>query len=154
MSETLFTGQPGPKGDKGDRGEGITRGARRAAVFLFILTLALAAANLVFTAHYVNSAVSSTLRASEKAAAAGKKATTAGQQAATATDLAAQAAANSVALCRAGNIARAEQVDLWTFIIRLSKRPRTAQQRQVIAEFEHHLREVFAPRSCTLPRPH
>ena len=54
MSETLFTGQPGPKGDKGDRGEGISRGARQAVIFLFVLTLALAAANLIFTARYVN----------------------------------------------------------------------------------------------------
>lgn len=54
MSETLFAGQPGPKGDKGDRGEGMTKGAKQAIVFLFAMTLVLAVANLLFTAHYTN----------------------------------------------------------------------------------------------------
>ena len=54
VTETLFTGQPGPKGDKGERGEGISRGARLAVIFLFVVALALSAANAVFTAHYVN----------------------------------------------------------------------------------------------------
>ena len=142
MTETLFTGQPGPKGDKGDRGEGMTKGARKAIIFLFCFAVALSAVNLLASVHYANSAV----RASQKATAAKAAAAVAAQQAAA-------ASAGQVALCRAGNTARAEQVALWTFIIRLSKRPRSAQQRQVIAEFEHHLRIVFAPRSCALPRP-
>lgn len=135
MSETLFTGQPGPKGDKGDRGEGMTRGARHAVIVLFCLTLALAGANLLFTAHYVTS----TVRASQKATAASQEA--------------AAAAAAQVAACHAANTARAEQTDLWTFIIRISKPPGTARQRKVLAEFERHLSVVFAPRNCALPRP-
>lgn len=129
VSETLFTGQPGPKGDKGDRGEGMTRGARHAVIFLFAFSVLLAVLNFSWTINQVNSVA----RADQKASAAD---------------------AAQVALCRSGNEARAEQVDLWTFIIRISKPPRTAQQRQVLAEFEQHLREVFAPRSCALPRPH
>lgn len=46
----------GDKGDKGERGEGMTRGARRAIVVLFTLTLAIGAANLVWTAHEVGAA--------------------------------------------------------------------------------------------------
>jgi hypothetical protein len=45
----------GEKGDKGERGEGMTRGARRAIVVLFTLTLLLAGTNLLFTTHEVSS---------------------------------------------------------------------------------------------------
>ena len=113
----------------------MTRGARYSVVFLFLLSVALAAANLFWTAHEVNSTIS----ASQKATAAVAEArATADAQA---------------ALCRAANAARAEQVDLWTFIIHLSKPPKAAAQRHVLAEFEHHLRVIFAPRPCPTPRP-
>lgn len=53
-----------------------------------------------------------------------------------------------LALCRAGNTARAQQAELWDYLISLSKPPRTAQGRRLVGEFEHHLRVVFAPRDC------
>jgi len=127
MAERLPRGPKGDKGDKGERGDGMTRGARHAVIFLFLLSLVLAGANLLFTSHETGLAV----RAGQKASAAD---------------------AAQVALCRAGNTARAEQVDLWDFIIRISKPPKTAQGRRVLAEFENHLRVVFAPRNCALPR--
>jgi hypothetical protein len=39
----------GPKGEQGDRGEGMTRGARRAAAYLAVLLLVIGAASLLFT---------------------------------------------------------------------------------------------------------
>lgn len=120
----------------------ITRGARRAVIWLLALVLVVGAGNLVAT--YLQ--VKPLRQASQKASAASQKAAVAAERAA-----AAEAA--QVAACQAGNTVRAEQVDLWTFIIRISKPPKTADERQVLAEFEHHLRVVFAPRNCALPRP-
>ena len=115
--------------------------SRARAIALVVAAFALIAANFLFTAHYVNSTVNSTLRASQRAAAASQKAGAASQKAG--------AASVSVAeLCQAGNAARADQVGLWTFLIRLSKPPRTAEQRRLVARFEHHLRVVFAPQNC------
>ena len=51
MSEPLR----GEKGEPGERGEGMTRGARRAVVALFILSFVIGAANLFWTGHDVNS---------------------------------------------------------------------------------------------------
>ena len=45
-------GDRGPKGDKGDRG--MPTGQRRAIIYLFVLTLLLAGANLLWTGHAVN----------------------------------------------------------------------------------------------------
>ena len=115
----------GPKGDKGERGRpgpSMTRNARRAIVSLFVLTLLLAGANLLFTAHEVN-----------QVSVAAQKAET--------------AAASQLALCRATNTARAEQAGLWEYIIRLSG-PRTARERAVRAQFTAHLHVIFAPRDC------
>ncbi len=59
-----------------------------------------------------------------------------------------------LALCQAGNTSRAQQANLWEFLIRLSGPPKTAQGRRLIATFEHHLHVVFAPRDCShLGRP-
>lgn len=67
---------------------------------------------------------------------------------------AARATATVTELCQSGNQARAETVGLWDYIIRLSPPPKTAQQRAVLAEFERHLRAVFAPHDCAaLLRP-
>ena len=55
---------------------------------------------------------------------------------------------NNRALCLSSNIARAQQVDLWDYIIGLNKvRPQTAQQQENTARFETHLHVLFAPRN-------
>ena len=51
------------------------------------------------------------------------------------------------ALCEAGNTARAQQVNLWQYIIQLSP-AKTEQQRENIVKFETYLNHVFAPRNC------
>ena len=57
-------------------------------------------------------------------------------------------AASVTQLCQAGNEARAEQVGLWEYLIHLSRPPKTAEGRAVLARFEQHLRAVFRPRNC------
>lgn len=59
-----------------------------------------------------------------------------------------QANSAQLALCQAGNTARAQQVELWEFLIHISQPPKTAQGRKVLATFEHHLHVVFASRDC------
>ena len=65
-----------------------------------------------------------------------------------------QAAASTVQLCRSGNEARAQQVQLWTHLIEISMPPphQTARQREerarTIREFETYVHKVFAPRNC------
>lgn len=53
-------------------------------------------------------------------------------------------------LCEAGNTARAQQVQLWQYIITLSP-PRTPQAQHTLTLFEDYLRTVFAPRNCGQP---
>jgi hypothetical protein len=57
--------------------------------------------------------------------------------------------ASNLALCQASNVARHQQIELWEFLLDLSKGPQTAQQRATVSEFEAHLRAIFAPRRCT-----
>ncbi len=57
-------------------------------------------------------------------------------------------AASQMALCQAGNVSRAQQIDLWEFVLRISGPPKTAAGRVVAAKFEAHLHAVFAPRDC------
>lgn len=50
--ESMTASWRGQKGDKGDRGErGMTIGARRAVIYLFVLTVLLSGANLAWTGH-------------------------------------------------------------------------------------------------------
>jgi hypothetical protein len=56
-------------------------------------------------------------------------------------------------LCESGNVARAQQVDLWNFAIGLGAGHRTAQQQEATAKFEAHLRTLFAARNCGHPDP-
>jgi hypothetical protein len=65
-----------------------------------------------------------------------------------AADSASQANGAQLALCQAGNTSRAQQADLWEFLIHLSP-PKTEQGKKLIATFEHHLHAVFAPRDCS-----
>ena len=53
-----------------------------------------------------------------------------------------------LALCQSSNVARAQQVSLWEFLIHLGAPPRTAKGRMRVSEFEHHLYVVFAKRDC------
>ena len=57
-------------------------------------------------------------------------------------------------LCQSGNEARAQQVQLWEFVIHISKPPphetpaHRAQRERTVARFVTHLHHVFAPRNC------
>lgn len=57
--EMLFHGAKGAKGERGEKGDagarGLTSKTARSIVALFLLAFLLAAANFVFTAHYVRS---------------------------------------------------------------------------------------------------
>lgn len=55
---------------------------------------------------------------------------------------------SNLALCESGNHSRAQQIEIWNYVLSLGKPPRTAQQRKVVAEFEGHLHVIFAPRNC------
>lgn len=72
----------------------------------------------------------------------------AGYLAVRATEAANSATAAQMALCQAGNVARAQQTGLWEYVIHLSPPPKTAQGRLIVARFEHHLRVTFRPRDC------
>ena len=129
VAVAVARGMKGDKGEPGPPGEGMTRGARHAVIFLFVLTLALAGANLLFTSHEVN--------AVRTAAASAQR-----------------ASASTSQLCQSGNEARAQQVGLWQFIITISKPPpheSAAQERARLAalrSFNAYLHRVFAPRDC------
>ena len=62
--------------------------------------------------------------------------------------------ASTLALCQAGNDARAQQVTLWTHLIAISAPPprQTPAQKQardkLIGSFLAYVRHVFAPRNC------
>lgn len=63
------------------------------------------------------------------------------------------ARASQAALCEAGNVARAQQVQLWGFVLSLSapakgSPPQTAAQKARVAAFKAYLARDFAPRNC------
>ena len=59
------------------------------------------------------------------------------------------AKAAQLALCQAGNEARNQQIGLWDYIIGISRKPETVQQKKNIEAFEQHLNVIFAPRDCS-----
>ena len=66
-----------------------------------------------------------------------------------ATQTASSASASNLALCQSSNVARAQQVELWDFVLSLSSgKPQTARQEKNVAEFRQHLEAIFAPRDC------
>jgi hypothetical protein len=70
----------------------------------------------------------------------------------------ARTAASAVAqsnrnLCLSGNASRAQQVELWDYILSLSQPPATPAGRAQIAKFEAHLKAIFAPRDCAHVNP-
>jgi hypothetical protein len=100
----------------------MTRGARYSTVFLFLLSVAIGGANLLFTSTLVHRA---------------------------------QAASASVTqLCESGNEFRTEQVQLWEYLISVSRPPphqtaaEKAQRKRLTAAFLAHIHRVFAPRTC------
>ena len=62
------------------------------------------------------------------------------------------ASQSELALCQAGNIARAQQVKLWTHLLSLppapGSPPRTKAQQQEIAAFGAYVQSIFHPRDC------
>lgn len=51
--------------------------------------------------------------------------------------------------CQAGNEARRNQIDLWTYVIQISAKPNQTQaQKDTVARFEVRLHQIFAPRDC------
>jgi hypothetical protein len=56
-------------------------------------------------------------------------------------------------LCLSGNVARAQQISLWNYILSSSHQPATPAQREQIAKFQAHLQQLFAPRDCSHINP-
>jgi hypothetical protein len=70
----------------------------------------------------------------------------------------ARTAASAVAqssrnLCLSANASRAQQVELWDYILSLAKPPATPAARERVAEFRAHLAAIFAPRDCANVNP-
>ena len=63
--------------------------------------------------------------------------------------VASQADKAQLALCQAGNVARAQQLGLWDYLFHLAGKPPTSQARKLDAEFLHHVHTVFMPRNCS-----
>ena len=56
-------------------------------------------------------------------------------------------------LCLSANASRAQQVELWDYILGLAQPPATPAARERIAEFKAHLEAIFAPRDCANVNP-
>jgi hypothetical protein len=56
-------------------------------------------------------------------------------------------------LCLSGNASRAQQVEVWDYILSLAQPPATAAARERIGEFKAHLEAIFAPRDCANVNP-
>jgi hypothetical protein len=56
-------------------------------------------------------------------------------------------------LCLSGNVARAQQISLWNYILSISHSPTTPAQREQVAKFQAHLDQLFAPRDCSHINP-
>jgi hypothetical protein len=61
---------------------------------------------------------------------------------------ASHASASNLALCRASNVARAQQLGIWVYLLHLTGPARTAQGRELVTRFERHLAVVFRARDC------
>ena len=56
-------------------------------------------------------------------------------------------------LCLSGNVARAQQVSLWNYVLTISQQPASSAERARVAEFRTHLHKLFAPRDCAHINP-
>lgn len=70
----------------------------------------------------------------------------------------ARTAASAVAqsdrnLCLSGNAARAQQVELWDYILSRAQPAATPAARERVSEFKAHLEAIFAPRNCAHVNP-
>jgi hypothetical protein len=54
----------------------------------------------------------------------------------------------NINLCKSSNVARAQQIGLWTYVLDLSGKPRTPQEQVTVRKFTHHLHVIFQPRNC------
>ena len=109
-------GEPGERGERGTAGLSVP--VRRALVFLFVLNVLLAGANMLWTAHQV-------------------------------TRGSAAAVAVTRALCESSNVARAQSIQLWDFILDLpASAPPTAAQEKRTAAFRAFLGKAYQPRNC------
>ena len=123
-------GQGGSGGTGGRGGTALTRSILYSVVFLFLFSLALAAGNFLFTSALVHRADVSRARADANRA-------------------------SITQLCEAGNESRHQQIQLWTFLIAISRPPphetpaAKAQREKVTRLFLAHIHQVFRPRNCT-----
>lgn len=107
----------------------MSRQGRRAVVSLFILSLFLAAANLLFTSSLIHRETANRERADA-------------------------ARASVTQLCESGNEFRRQQVQLWEYLVSVSRPPpgQTAAERlqreKTTRLFLAHIHHVFAPRDC------
>lgn len=80
------------------------------------------------------------------------QASNASDRATEATSAAAQNRQNARVSCIAGNEARAAQVNLWNYVLDLSRRPNeTPEQTKRIDDFRKYVHIVFAQRNCDRP---
>lgn len=52
-------------------------------------------------------------------------------------------------LCLSSNVARAQQIELWDFVLGLGHSPQTAQEKKNIGAFRHELAVIYQPRDCS-----
>lgn len=73
---------------------------------------------------------------------------TASNRASAASMRAGHASASNLALCRAGNVARGQQLGIWVYLLHLTGGGKTPEARALVMRFEDHLKVVFAKRDC------
>jgi hypothetical protein len=56
-------------------------------------------------------------------------------------------------LCLSGNVARAQQVSLWNYVLTISQQPASSVGPARLADFKAHLHKLFAPRDCAHVNP-
>jgi hypothetical protein len=62
-------------------------------------------------------------------------------------------AASDRNLCLSGNVSRAQQVNLWNYVLTLSQHPGSPAEQARVADFKAHLHKLFAPRDCAHVNP-
>jgi len=71
-------------------------------------------------------------------------------QASRASDLARQVHATQISNCQQGNVTRAQQIQIWDYVLAVPpSTPPNAQQKKIRADFKTFVHRVFAPRDCS-----
>jgi hypothetical protein len=71
-------------------------------------------------------------------------------QASRASDLAKQVHAAQVSTCQQSNVTRAQQLQIWDYVLAVPQpTPPTAEQQKIRADFRAYVHRVFAPRDCS-----